>query len=101
MYVVKRYTYVVEVTARTRQPVAVDLTDQQLLIDIGRNLAAERARRGLSQEQVARSMGVLMQQYSKMERGEHDTGITKYVRAARAIGVPVSALFHGLDEEPA
>ena len=73
--------------------------DQQLLHRIGRNLAAERARQGLTQEQVAYRMGVSMQQYSRMERGEHDSGITKFVHAGRAIGMQLDRLFDGLDQE--
>jgi hypothetical protein len=39
-----------------------------------------------------------MQQYSRMERGQHDTGITKFVNAAHAIGMPLERLFDGLDD---
>lgn len=63
---------------------------------IGRNLAAERARADLTQDEVASRIGMQMQQYSRMERGQHDTGITKYVHAARAIGVSPDRLFDGL-----
>lgn len=77
---------------------SVDRRDQQLLRRIGRNLAAERARHDLTQEQVAHRMGTSMQQYSRMERGEHDSGITKFVRSARAIGMPLDRLFEGVDD---
>lgn len=74
----------------------VDRRDSDLLIAIGRNLAAGRARADLTQEQVAQEIGMLGQQYQRMERGRHDTGVTKYVHAARAIGMPLAELFHGL-----
>lgn len=74
----------------------VERRDSELLIAIGRNLAAGRARADLTQEQVAREIGMLGQQYQRMERGRHDTGVTKYVHAARAIGMPLEELFHGL-----
>ena len=77
----------------------MDRRDQQLLKQIGRNLAAERARHGLTQEQVAHRMGVSMQQYSRMERGEHDSGVTKFVYAGRAIGMPLDRLFEGLRDD--
>lgn len=83
---------------RVGQPVAVEREDQHLLTAIGRNLAAGRVRADLTQEQVARTIGMLGQQYQRMERGRHDTGITKFVHAARAIGMPLSELFHGLDD---
>jgi transcriptional regulator with XRE-family HTH domain len=75
----------------------VDRIDQDILVRLGRNLAAERARRDLTQDDVATRIGMQMQQYSRMERGQHDTGITKYVRAARAIGMPLTSLFDGLE----
>ena len=74
----------------------MDPRDSELLVAIGRNLAAGRARADLTQEQVAQLIGMLGQQYQRMERGRHDTGLTKYVHAARAIGMPISELFHGL-----
>lgn len=74
----------------------MDRRDAELLHAIGRNLAAGRARAGLTQEQVARSIGILGQQYQRMEHGRHDTGITKYVHAARAMDMPLAELFHGL-----
>ena len=76
----------------------MDWSDHELLVTIGRNLTAERKRRGLTQEQVAQRINMSMQQYSRIERGEHDTGITKYVRAADAIEMPLIELFRGLTE---
>jgi transcriptional regulator with XRE-family HTH domain len=77
----------------------VDRRDQDILRRIGRNLAAERARADLTQEQVAARLGMQMQQYSRMERGQHDTGITKFVHAAAAIGMPIERLFDGLPND--
>jgi transcriptional regulator with XRE-family HTH domain len=83
----------------SRQPSGiVDRIDQDILVRLGRNLAAERARRDLTQDDVATRIGMQMQQYSRMERGQHDTGITKYVRAARAIDMPLAELFAGFEE---
>ncbi len=74
-------------------------SDEDILQRIGRNLAAERTRTDLTQDQVASRLGMRMQQYSRMERGQHDTGITKYVHAARAIGMPLARLFDGISDE--
>ena len=71
---------------------------QMILRRLGRNLAAERQRAGLTQEQVAESMGVQVTQYSRMERGEHDTGVSFYLRAMWAIGMTAQELLHRLDE---
>lgn len=72
--------------------------DQMILRRIGRNLAAERKRQDLTQEQVADRMGVQTTQYARMEQGRTDTGVTKYLKAAWAIQMAPAELFHKLDE---
>ncbi|MCB0879940.1 MAG: helix-turn-helix transcriptional regulator [Thermoleophilia bacterium] len=76
----------------------MDARDRKVVRAIGRNLAAERSRSGLTQEQVADRMGVQVTQYARLEQGDTDSGISKYVRAAQAIGAPYTAMFHGLEE---
>ena len=66
------------------------------MVQIGRNIRAERARAGLLQEEVAHLAQMGTAQLARMERGEVDSGITKYVRVARALGVPVTVLFQGV-----
>lgn len=68
-----------------------------LLIQIGRNIRAERVRRDLTQETVARLAGLAPTQVARIERGETDSGITKYVRVARAIGIAPADLFFDVD----
>lgn len=68
----------------------------RLLQHIGRNLRAERARSGKRQDEVAHDAQMSVAQYARLERGEVDSGITKFVRAARALDVPVAALFQGV-----
>jgi len=72
--------------------------DQMILKRVGRNLAAERARRDLTQEQVADRMGVQVTQYSRMEQGRTDSGITKYLKAAWAIGMTPNELLRKLED---
>lgn len=60
---------------------------------IGANIRAERVRRNLTQEALAGRTGLAVTQLARMERGETDSGITKYVRVAEAIGVPIADLF--------
>lgn len=71
--------------------------EHEVLKRVGRNLAAERARQGLSQDDVATRMGLQMQQYSKLERGEHDSGLTKFVAAAWALDITWDQLLDGVD----
>jgi len=61
--------------------------DTEVLKQIGRNIKAERARRELTQEALAYESGVGVAQVARMERGESDTGIYKYVLIARALKV--------------
>ncbi|MCW2857874.1 MAG: hypothetical protein JWR52_3489 [Marmoricola sp.] len=69
---------------------------RDVLQTIGANLRAERVRRNLTQEAVANRAGLGPTQLARMERGETDSGISKYVRAAEAIGVSPEELFRGL-----
>jgi len=68
-----------------------------LLVQIGRNIKAERARSGKRQDEVAHDAQMAVAQFARLERGEVDSGVSKYVRVARALGVPVTTLFQGID----
>ena len=78
----------------------MDTTDAALLRQIGLNVKAERARRNLTQEGLARIAGLGPALIARMERGEMDTGITKYLHVARALEIEPSALFHGMNNGP-
>ncbi|HVX54705.1 helix-turn-helix transcriptional regulator [Nocardioides sp.] len=71
-------------------------TTTDLLERIGSNLRAERVRRHLTQEAVARRSGMGVTQVARMERGETDSGISKYLRVAAAIGIEPTELLHGI-----
>lgn len=70
--------------------------DVDLLRQIGLNLKAERARRNLTQEGLARLADLGSAQIARMERGEMDTGITKYLRVSKALKIDPAELFHGM-----
>lgn len=72
-------------------------TAPEFLRRIGRNIKAERARRDWTQEALAHASGVGVAQVARMERGEMDTGITKYMRIASALGVPTATLLQGVE----
>lgn len=74
----------------------METTDLDLLRQIGLNLKAERARRNLTQESLARLANVGSAQVARMERGEMDSGITKYLKLARALDVEPTELFRGI-----
>lgn len=64
---------------------------------VGRNLADARREAGMTQQQVAERIDVKAAQYARMERGEHDTGISRYLDAAWAIGMAPRDLFRHLE----
>ena len=72
-------------------------SDATVLRQIGRNIRAERARRDLTQEALAHESGVAVAQVARMERGESDTGIAKYVRLARAMKVRPEVLLQDIE----
>jgi transcriptional regulator with XRE-family HTH domain len=72
-------------------------SDRTVLKHIGRNIRAERARRDLTQEALAHASGVAVAQLARMERGESDTGISKYVLLARAMKVKPSVLLQDIE----
>lgn len=76
----------------------METREERLLEKIGLNLRAERARRRLTQEAVARASGLATTQVARMERGETDSGISKYLRVAHAIGMDPADLFYGIVE---
>ena len=69
----------------------------RILVIAGDNLRAERSRSGLSQEELAHRSGFGTTQIARMERGESDTGLSRYVRLAWALGVSPRVFFQGLD----
>ena len=60
---------------------------------VGRNLRALRKSRGMSQEALARSLGLTFQQVQKYERGANRISASKLYDAAAALGVEIAALF--------
>lgn len=67
-----------------------------VLRHVGRNIKAERARRELTQEALAHAVGIGVAQLARMERGESDSGLTSYVRVARALDVEPALLLQGV-----
>lgn len=68
-----------------------------VLRQVGRNIKAERARREWTQKGLAHAAGLGVAQVARMERGELDTGITKYIRVARALKVAPALLLLGIE----
>lgn len=66
-------------------------------VHIGRRIRERRMLMGLSQEQLARLLGVTFQQIQKYERGTNRVGASRLVELARILQVPVTWFFEGLE----
>jgi len=62
---------------------------------VGNNLRILRQRKGLSQTDLGRELGLTFQQIQKYEKGTNRVGAGRLYRMAAFLGVPVSALFDG------
>lgn len=63
-----------------------------------KNLRDGRSRLGLSQGEVARRMRVKPAQYARLERGEHDSGLSLWLDAMWALELEPDALLERLTE---
>jgi transcriptional regulator with XRE-family HTH domain len=70
----------------------------------GIRLKALRRERNLTQERLARDANISVTTVARIEAGRHNPGIATALKLARALEVPISALFDGDtddDAEPA
>ncbi len=64
-------------------------------VQVGRRLREQRTLKGLSQERLARLIGVTYQQVQKYERGTNRIGSSRLEQLARILAVPVGYFFEG------
>jgi len=64
---------------------------------VGARLRMRRALVGMSQEQLGATVGISFQQVQKYERGMNRMGASRLYQFARALRIPVSYFFDGLD----
>lgn len=76
----------------------MDGNHRQFLIDLGARLAVVRRDRGLSQEQVAETVGVDPQTIQRAERGRTSLSLARLNDIATALDLPLSELFKSEDE---
>lgn len=67
-------------------------------IEVGRRVKARRLAIGMSQERLASMLGVTYQQVQKYERGTNRIGSSRLAEIAKALSVPVAALFEDQPE---
>jgi len=73
-----------------RSPSSIDVT-------VGRNVRIWRISKGMSQSQLASRLGVTFQQVQKYEVGVNRIGTGRLVKMASVLGVPIAALFDGVE----
>jgi transcriptional regulator with XRE-family HTH domain len=66
-------------------------------VHVGSRLRLARGLLGLSQVQVAQSLGVSFQAVQKYERGEIRVSASRLLQASRLLGQPLEFFFEGLD----
>jgi transcriptional regulator with XRE-family HTH domain len=71
-----------------KSPKPVDIT-------VGQNIRIIRLQRGMSQSELATSLGVTFQQVQKYEKGTNRVGGSRMFQVAEALGVAIEQLFEG------
>lgn len=61
------------------------------------NLRQARLQRELTQEALARDAGLTVGHVSLLERAQREPGLTTIAKLLRALDVPASVLFEGID----
>ncbi|HZU37048.1 MAG TPA: helix-turn-helix transcriptional regulator [Gemmataceae bacterium] len=64
---------------------------------IGKRLRLRRTMLGLSQEAIARAVGITFQQVQKYEKGSNAMNASRLYECAQAMQVPVAYFFEGLE----
>lgn len=77
---------------------ALETRDRRALKQVGANIRAERSRRGWSQEELGRRSDLGQQAISDFEHGKVEGGVSRYIRIAIALGVPIGDLFVKIDD---
>jgi transcriptional regulator with XRE-family HTH domain len=62
-------------------------------IHVGRRLRQRRALLGMSQDKLARAVGLTFQQIQKYERGANRIGASRLLQLSRALTVPIAYFF--------
>ncbi len=81
-----------ETAPRRAQPDPVD-------VYVGKRLRKQRVLLRLSQEQLARAVGVTFQQIQKYERGANRISASRLYDIARVMGVPINFFFDHIEDE--
>jgi transcriptional regulator with XRE-family HTH domain len=68
-------------------------------IHVGKRLRTLRKLKSISQEKLAKSLGLTFQQVQKYERADNRIGASRLYHIAQALAVPVSYFYKGVEGE--
>jgi len=74
------------------------MTKQDIDIYVGKRLKQRRTMMGLSQESVAKAVGITFQQVQKYEKGSNAMNSRRLYEFANFMNVPVAYFFDGIDK---
>jgi len=74
------------------------MTKQDVDIYVGKRLKQRRTMMGLSQEAVAKAVGITFQQVQKYEKGSNAMNASRLYELACFMNVPVAYFFDGMDK---
>lgn len=75
------------------------MTKQDVDTHVGKRLRQRRTMMGLSQEAVAKAVGITFQQVQKYEKGTNAMNANRLFEFGRFMNVPVAYFFEGLDQQ--
>jgi len=75
------------------------MTKQSIDENVGKRLRLRRTMMGLSQEAVAKAVGITFQQVQKYEKGSNAMNARRLYEFAQFMNVPVAYFFEGLENE--
>ena len=73
------------------------ISKQDIDAHVGKRLRQRRTMMGLSQEAVAKAVGITFQQVQKYEKGSNAMNASRLYEFARFMNVPVAYFFEGLE----
>lgn len=74
-----------------------NISKQDIDVSVGKRLRLRRTMMGLSQEAVAKAVGITFQQVQKYEKGTNAMNARRLFEFAQFMGVPVAYFFEGLE----
>ena len=69
------------------------MNEKEILMEIGRNICAERNRARLSQEALAEKISMNVRNLGRIERGESNAKITNIIAIMKVLNITFEAIY--------